>query len=69
MPWKGQEEKVRRKLNQELKYMLLGVGDGGVVFLEPPFGIEQILDSPDYLIKLFGFVGSQVPGLLLFLND
>lgn len=44
MPWKGQEEKVDRKLNQKLTYIMLKI----VVF----FGVKQILDITDYLSSL-----------------
>lgn len=60
-PSKGQEEKVKRKLNQELIYMKLEVKDGGGIFLGPSFGGEQILSIIDYLSSV-GFIGSQILG-------
>lgn len=58
-PSKGQEEKVRRKLNQELIYVKLEVEDDGGVFLGPSFGGEQILSIMDYLSSVRS-IGSQV---------
>lgn len=46
---KGQEGKVKRKLNQELIYMKLKVEDGDGVFLGPSFGGAQILSIIDFL--------------------
>lgn len=57
----GQEEKVKRKLTQELLYVKLEVESSGKVFLEPSFGVKQILDITDYL-SFFGFIRSQSPG-------
>lgn len=48
-PSKGQEGKVKRKLNQELIYMKLEVEGGDGVFLGPYFGGAQFLSIIDYL--------------------
>lgn len=61
MPLKDQKEKFKRKLNQELIYVKLDVEDGSIVFLEPSFGVKQILDIIDYLSS-FGFTGLQFLG-------